>query len=154
MPSDTHAHWPSLPSNLCISLVAPPSHCGEWIVYLFDVFLLCWMVNSVREMSEPSVMIDMQLSKQVLNEHSLSEWINQPVAKMLPFSSMTAQAFSFTWLCLLPVTIDMNKTSAFPLLFLSSFEVYTLINCSILWGIFRGCHIRETIFYHHRPPWD
>lgn len=77
-------------------------------------------------------MMDMILSEQVLSEHSLSESINQPIAKMLHSSRKTGQAFSFMWLHLLPVTIDMNETLVFPLIFLSSFEVYAWINYSIL----------------------
>ena len=74
------------------------------------------MVNSVRKSSEPDVMKDMILSEQVLSEHSLSEPINQPIAKMLHSSHKTGQAFSFMWLHLLPVTIDMNETPSFSFL--------------------------------------
>lgn len=46
---------------------------SEMFNYLFDVFFLCWMMTSVRKRSEPRVMIDITLSKQVLNEHSVSK---------------------------------------------------------------------------------
>ena len=138
---------PSLPSNLCFSLVVPwPLWCinSRLIIYLMSFSY--WMVNSVRKRSEPGVMMDMILSEQVLSEHSLSEWINQPIAKVLHSSSMTGQAFSFMWLCLLPVSIDTNEPLVFPLVLLSSFEVYAWINYSILWRTFKDCRIYETVF--------
>ena len=120
-----------------------------WINSRLIIYLMSfsyWMVNSVRKRSEPGVTMDMILSEQVLSEHSLGEWINQPIAKVLHSSSKTGQAFSFMWLRLLPITLDMNEPWVFPLVVLCSFEVYAWINYSILWRTFKDCHIYETIF--------